>query len=71
MRAEIKLTRPSRIAAMGFIETGRAVTPVLDIAYEAAGSAEGTDTAVVRTLPDGPADGDGLTQKAYKRPRVR
>jgi repressor LexA len=30
---------------------------------EAAGSAEGTDTAVVRTLPDGPADGDGLTHR--------
>src|SRR3954447_3033364 len=29
---------------------------------EAAG-AEGTDAAVVRTLPDGPADGDGLTNR--------
>jgi repressor LexA len=30
---------------------------------ESAGAAEGADAAVVRTLPDGPADGDGLTHR--------
>jgi repressor LexA len=30
---------------------------------EGAGAAEGADAAVVRTLPDGPADGDGLTHR--------
>jgi repressor LexA len=30
---------------------------------ERTGSAAGTDAAVVRTLPDGPADGDGLTHR--------
>src|SRR5436190_10158903 len=30
---------------------------------EGAGAAEGTDASVVRTLPDGAADGDGLTHR--------
>jgi repressor LexA len=30
---------------------------------EVAGTVESADTAVVRTLPDGPADGDGLTHR--------